>query len=118
MEKRILGFGLVAILGVTLVACGSDDDSAPAPTPVPTFTSTPVPPTVTPTPMSAAAQACLDSGGTITTGLCCIGAPDFPNLCGIGACGCGPTASEEKPRCDCGEGRCFDGETCVERGAG
>jgi hypothetical protein len=58
-------------------------------------------------------QACLDSGGTVTTAMCCLQTDDFPNLCLIGACGCSPDNSHEVKICDCGEGKCFDGEGCV-----
>ena len=60
-------------------------------------------------------QACLDSGGTVDTMLCCLSADDFPNLCGFGACGCAPADSHEVRRCLCGAGRCFDGSSCVTR---
>jgi hypothetical protein len=55
-------------------------------------------------------QACEDSGGTVTTGLCCKSVGDFPNTCVVGACGCSPDNSHEVKLCDCGEGKCFDGE--------
>ncbi|ODS39279.1 MAG: hypothetical protein A7316_05940 [Candidatus Altiarchaeales archaeon WOR_SM1_86-2] len=58
-------------------------------------------------------QACIDSGGTVRTGLCCKSVGDFPNTCTIGACGCSPENSHEVKICDCGEGKCFDGSTCV-----
>lgn len=92
---------LVAVLsGLLLFAgCGSDDDSSPSPTP-------------TPTP-SAAAAACLASGGTVSSGLCCDDTGDFPELCGLGACGCAPSSSHEIQLCECGSGRCFDGTACV-----
>jgi len=58
-------------------------------------------------------QACIDSGGTVSTSLCCLAVGDFPNLCATGACGCAPGDSHEVKICDCGPGKCFDGETCV-----
>jgi len=58
-------------------------------------------------------QACIDSGGTVETTMCCLTASDFPNLCLIGACGCSAENSHEVKTCNCGEGKCFDGETCV-----
>ncbi|GAI55743.1 unnamed protein product, partial [marine sediment metagenome] len=58
-------------------------------------------------------QACIDSGGTISTSLCCKATGDFPNLCLIGPCGCSPENSHEVKVCDCGEKKCFDGNTCV-----
>lgn len=58
-------------------------------------------------------QACEDSGGTVTTGLCCESVGDFPNLCLIGPCGCAPDNSHDVRICDCGEGNCFDGDECV-----
>ena len=58
-------------------------------------------------------QTCINSGGTVEQGMCCLAVSDFPNLCLIGACGCSPENSHEVKICDCGEGRCFDGNTCV-----
>ena len=62
---------------------------------------------------TAEEQACIDSGGTVERGMCCLAVSDFPNLCLIGACGCSPEDSHEVKICNCGEGRCFDGNTCV-----
>lgn len=62
-------------------------------------------------------QKCTESGGTVTTTLCCEETTDFPNLCLVGACGCAPENSEEINTCDCGEGKCFDGEVCVNQEA-
>lgn len=58
-------------------------------------------------------QSCTDSGGTVRTSLCCESTGDFPNNCLIGACGCSPENSHEVQICDCGEDKCFDGNTCV-----
>lgn len=64
-------------------------------------------------PRGSAAQGCSDSGGTVTSALCCGSASDFPNTCLIGACGCAPDASHEVRVCECGDTRCFDGVTCT-----
>lgn len=58
-------------------------------------------------------ELCKESGGTIKTQLCCGSVSDFPNTCLIGACGCSSSNSKEVKVCDCGEGKCFDGKTCV-----
>ena len=58
-------------------------------------------------------QSCRASGGTIGTQLCCGSALDFPNTCAIGSCGCSPQNSKETDVCNCGEGKCFDGNSCV-----
>jgi len=58
---------------------------------------------------------CINSGGKISTSLCCKLTNDFPNSCLIGACGCSPENSNQVKVCDCGEGRCFDGEKCIYR---
>ncbi len=58
-------------------------------------------------------QACMNSGGVVSTATCCGSTGDFPNTCNIGACGCGPSASHEVRVCECGAGTCFDGSTCV-----
>jgi len=60
-------------------------------------------------------QACLHSGGTVSSAMCCASADDFPDTCVIGACGCPPDGSHQVAVCDCGEGRCFNGTECVER---
>jgi len=62
---------------------------------------------------NARERACTNSGGTITTQLCCQSANDFPNTCLIGACGCAPTNSKEVKFCDCGEGKCWNGTSCA-----
>lgn len=58
-------------------------------------------------------QACISSGGTVTTGMCCKSTSDFPNLCLIGPCGCAPENSHEVKICDCGEDKCFNESECV-----
>lgn len=58
-------------------------------------------------------KSCLNSGGTLTTASCCQTANNFPNTCLIGACGCSSDNSRQVKICDCGEGKCFDGEKCV-----
>lgn len=63
-------------------------------------------------------QACLESGGEVTHTNCCESVGDFSNQCKIGACGCAPQQSHQVKVCECGEGKCFDGEKCVPRGEG
>jgi len=58
-------------------------------------------------------QVCLASGGKVMVGSCCKSSEDFPNLCLIGACGCGPQDSHDIRFCYCGEQKCFDGQKCV-----
>lgn len=58
-------------------------------------------------------EACINSGGEITTSLCCKSANDYPNLCLIGACGCSPDNSHQIKVCDCGQGKCFNGSACI-----
>ncbi len=58
-------------------------------------------------------QGCLDSGGSVTKGLCCLSTQPFPNTCLIGACGCSPDYSHEVPVCSCPQGSCFNGYRCV-----
>lgn len=65
-------------------------------------------------PISEKEQACINSGGSVRTFLCCKSTGDFPNLCLIGPCGCSPENSHEVKICDCGEGKCFDGNKCVQ----
>ena len=61
-------------------------------------------------------KACIDSGGTITTASCCGSIDAFPNTCTLGSCGCSPVASHQVKSCDCGTGKCFDGNSCVVQG--
>ncbi len=62
------------------------------------------------------ARICIQSGGNVTTGLCCKDIGHFPNLCSIGACGCSPDNSYEIEICDCGPDKCFDGlNGCVSK---
>jgi len=58
-------------------------------------------------------QLCVNSGGTVTTSSCCGSVSDFPNTCAIGACGCSPANSHNIQSCNCGAGKCFDGNACV-----
>ena len=65
------------------------------------------------TTLSEQEQACIDSGGEVSTSLCCESTSDFPDLCVIGACGCAPENSHEVKICDCGTDKCFNGTECV-----
>ena len=58
-------------------------------------------------------QGCVNSGGAMTTALCCQGVSDFPNTCAVGSCGCALEYSHQVLACDCGPGKCFDGTVCV-----
>ncbi|MDD3487180.1 MAG: hypothetical protein PHF35_02255 [Candidatus Moranbacteria bacterium] len=62
--------------------------------------------------------ACVNAGGKISQSLCCQSANDFSNTCAIGACGCAPDHSHQVKACDCGEGKCFDGKSCVSVNGG
>jgi len=69
--------------------------------------------TITPEELTEKEQACIDSGGTVSTSLCCKATGDFPNLCLIGPCGCSPDNSYQVKICDCGLDKCFNGSECV-----
>jgi len=58
-------------------------------------------------------QACLDSGGRVSTALCCKSVSDFPNTCLIGSCGCSLENSIQVKICECPENQCFNGEKCT-----
>jgi hypothetical protein len=60
-------------------------------------------------------QACINSGGTVGTSLCCLNTGDFPNNCATGACGCSSGYSHEVKVCNCPAGKCFDGNSCVTK---
>jgi len=67
----------------------------------------------TPEELTEKEQACINSGGKVSTSLCCGATDDFPNFCLIGPCGCSPENSHEVKTCDCGPDKCFDGNKCV-----
>ena len=64
-------------------------------------------------PVDSQEMGCINSGGTVSTSLCCEGVDDFPTTCAIGACGCPPEDSHEVKTCNCGPDKCFDGSKCV-----
>jgi hypothetical protein len=51
---------------------------------------------------------CVQTGGTESTGECCKGTPDFPDMCAAGPCGCSPQNSATVKVCDCPQGQCYD----------
>ncbi|XOA43066.1 MAG: hypothetical protein ACKKMO_01160 [Candidatus Nealsonbacteria bacterium] len=67
----------------------------------------------TPEELTEKEQACINSGGEVSTSLCCKATGDFPNLCLIGPCGCSPENSHQVKICDCGPDKCFNGSECV-----
>ena len=69
-------------------------------------------PSVAPEKLTETEQACINSGGQVSTSSCCKTVSDFPNLCLIGPCGCSPNNSHRVKICDCGTNKCFDGNTC------
>jgi len=73
---------------------------------------------ITPEGLTETEKSCVNSGGKISSSLCCNSVSNFPNLCLIGACGCPPTDSHQVKICDCGENECFDGQKCVSIEAG
>ena len=56
------------------------------------------------------AELCAQTGGTVGTQLCCGSVTDFPDTCGVGNCGCSPSASHEVQVCTCTGGRCFSAD--------
>jgi hypothetical protein len=64
-------------------------------------------------------RACLDSGGTVTTGWCWRSGENLSNTCPVGVCDCPPgflnhlLYGRKVKFCDCGAGKCFDGEKCA-----
>ncbi len=68
---------------------------------------------IPPEELSEEEQACIDSGGEVSTSSCCKAIGDFPNLCLIGPCTCSPDNSHQVKICDCGEDKCFNGSECV-----
>jgi len=68
---------------------------------------------ITPEELTEKEQACVNSGGQVSTSLCCKATGDFPNLCLIGPCSCSPDNSHQVKICDCGSDKCFNGSECV-----
>jgi len=64
------------------------------------------------TPTIDATTACINSGGTVKTSMCCKSASDFPSNCVIGACGCQPEYGHEVKTCECAVGKCWNGYVC------
>ncbi|MBI5477994.1 MAG: hypothetical protein HY906_04015 [Deltaproteobacteria bacterium] len=50
---------------------------------------------------------CTQTGGTAGSQLCCGSVTDFPDTCGVGNCGCSPSASHQVQVCTCPSGKCF-----------
>lgn len=65
-------------------------------------------------PVRSKELACTNSGGIMSTSSCCLSSGDFPNTCLIGACGCQLENSHDVRVCECPEGECFDGNSCVQ----
>jgi hypothetical protein len=105
-----LGAGSVAIDHIPAVDCEVDKDQRGQPRPETGGTMCDVGAFEVQPP---AAESCTQSGGTVSTGLCCQAVESFPNICAIGACGCAPDASHEVAVCICPTNTCFDGESCV-----
>lgn len=107
---------------VTVCQCGSDrcfDRSRCVAREgiTPTHTLNPLTPTRTPTPDDSVLP-CLDSGGTVSTGSCCLAVGDFPDTCDVAPCACPPHVSHDVRVCECGNGRCFNPRSflgCVDR---
>jgi hypothetical protein len=109
-ETHALGEGSVAIDHIPAVDCEVDKDQRDQPRPETGGTMCDVGSVeVQPIP----AEGCIQSGGTVSTALCCQATESFPNTCTTGACGCGPDASHEVDVCICPANTCFDGESCV-----
>lgn len=70
--------------------------------------------TSTTTELGASNEAsCINSGGSVVKSTCCKSADDFPNNCLIGACGCSSDNSHEINTCQCPQGECWNGISCV-----
>ena len=61
---------------------------------------------------AGASEPCTAGGATVGMQLCCGATNDFPNLCGIGACGCSPMNSHMVRTCMCPGGKCWNGNAC------
>ena len=105
-----LGPGSVAVDHIPAVDCEVTEDQRSQPRPETGGTMCDVGAVeVQPPP----AEGCIQSGGTVSTALCCQSVESFPNTCLVGACGCAPDASHEVAVCICPTNTCFDGESCV-----
>lgn len=94
--------GAILLVGCTQQPSGGNQTPSQNQTPPPNHTPT-------------TDEACVNSGGIVTTDSCCLSVGDFPNTCLIGACGCSPSNSHEVKACDCGAGKCWDSskDQCV-----
>jgi hypothetical protein len=98
---------------VASCACGVDRcfdgsscvDDVTTRTPTPTFD--PRTPTPTPT-VDDSVLPCLQTGGTSSSAMCCLGAASFPKTCGVDPCACPLNVSHLISVCDCGPQRCYD----------
>jgi hypothetical protein len=99
-SRHPVGWLVAVVLVVTLGVVGGCGGDGPAPTP------------------DGGADAaddggggpealCTQTGGTVGTQLCCGSVTDFPDTCGVGNCGCSPSASHEVQVCTCPSGKCF-----------
>jgi hypothetical protein len=71
---------------------------------------------INPVPSIAREDSCINSGGKVLQITCyCSETDDFYNSCLIGGCACtpDPNYARQIKTCECGEGKCFDGEKCV-----
>jgi hypothetical protein len=53
------------------------------------------------------AALCASTGGSIGNASCCGAVGDFPDMTGVGACGCAPNNSHTVKICDCPAGKRF-----------
>ena len=56
---------------------------------------------------------CINSGGIITTNSCCLNVNDFPNNCLVGSCACSSSNSHTVKVCQCPQGMCWGGNSCI-----
>ncbi len=113
MNRKIL-FPAIGCMFLLLLVLSLGCAGGPSGNVTPTQTTPPTTlPTSPPVTMSEQEQQCTQSGGNVTTMLCCTSAGDFPNLCLVGPCGCSPANSHEIKVCDCGTGKCFNGTACI-----
>ncbi|MCX6721473.1 MAG: hypothetical protein NT026_02640 [Candidatus Staskawiczbacteria bacterium] len=67
-------------------------------------------------PITEKEASCMNTGGKVETATCyCSGTTDYYNTCAIGGCTCTPNPAYARQinTCNCGQGKCFDGQKCV-----
>ena len=92
---------LAGLLVAPLGACSKHAPTEPTPAPSGSGSA------AAPAGSGDAAALCASTGGSIGNASCCGAVGDFPDMTGVGACGCAPNNSHTVKICDCPAGKRF-----------